>query len=102
MSQSTKQREICFQKPNPSILEDGERFLAPTHPVSNTEVKRKVRMRGIRTPPTKGKKMDEHQVVAMIATILEFLKSGETPYANYIAIRYRDHLRIAQQQVLPG
>jgi hypothetical protein len=46
--------------------------------------------------------MDEHQVVAMIATILEFLKSGETLYANYIAIRYRDHLRIAQQQVLPG
>jgi hypothetical protein len=46
--------------------------------------------------------MDEHQVVAMIATILEFLKSGEEPYANYIAIRYRDNLRIARQQVQQG
>ena len=46
--------------------------------------------------------MNEHEIVAMIATILEFLKSNETPYANYIAIRYRDNLRIAQQQVLPG
>ena len=46
--------------------------------------------------------MDEHQVVAMIATILEFLKSEETPLpANYIAIRYRANLGIAQQQVLP-
>jgi hypothetical protein len=46
--------------------------------------------------------MDEHQIVAMIATILELLKSGETPYANYIAIRYRDNLGIARQQVQPG
>jgi hypothetical protein len=36
--------------------------------------------------------MDEHQIVAMIATILEFLKSEETPVANYIAIRYRANL----------
>ena len=45
--------------------------------------------------------MDEHQIVAMIATILEFLKSEETPVANYIALRYRANLGIAQQHVLP-
>jgi hypothetical protein len=54
------------------------------------------------TADWKEEDMDEHQVVAMIATILEFLKSEETPLpANYIAIRYRANLGIAQQQVLP-
>ncbi|MGD1024749.1 MAG: hypothetical protein ABR880_18330 [Candidatus Sulfotelmatobacter sp.] len=46
--------------------------------------------------------MNENQIVAMIATILEFLKSDETAYANYIAIRYRANLQIARQQVLPN
>jgi hypothetical protein len=43
--------------------------------------------------------MDKLQVVAVIATILEFLKSSETPAAKHIPMRYRDHLRIAQHQV---
>jgi len=47
--------------------------------------------------------MDEYQVAAMIATVLEFLHSNEKqPFLNYIAIRYRDNLRIARQQIPPG
>jgi len=47
--------------------------------------------------------MDEYEATAMIATILEFLNSREKqPFLNYIAVRYRDNLRIARQQIQAG
>jgi hypothetical protein len=45
--------------------------------------------------------MTEHQIVAIIATILELSKGDEPILMNQIAIRYRAYLEIAKKQVPP-
>ena len=43
--------------------------------------------------------MNEHQIVAMITTIIECLKSNEVQAASFIAQRYRAHLELAKRQL---